>query len=89
MSTMLTSAGRCLPPLTGHLGWEVVMSTMTEERYSGPVLPPGCSRRSFLGELRADAVVLVLGESHRVLCRFRLLSGWVHVGAEAFGEVSG
>ena len=38
------------------------MSTMQEERVSGPVLPPGRVRRSSPREFKADAVALVPDE---------------------------
>ena len=42
------------------------MSTMQEERFLGPVLPPGRVRRSFPREFKADAVALVLDEGRTV-----------------------
>ena len=42
------------------------MSTMQEERFSGPVLAPGRMRRSFANEFRADAVALVLDEGRSI-----------------------
>ena len=42
------------------------MSTMQEERVSGPVLPPGRVRRSFPREFKADAVALVLDEGRSI-----------------------
>lgn len=42
------------------------MSTMTEEQCSGPVLPPGRTRRSVPKEFKADAVALVLDEGRSI-----------------------
>ena len=42
------------------------MSAMQEEQRSGPVLPPGRTRRSFPKEFKADAVALVRDEGRSI-----------------------
>lgn len=74
---------RCLPPLTGHLDEEVAMSTMQEEQRSGPVLPPGRSRRSFPKEFKADAAALVLEEDRTIVSVARALGiGEIHASPD-------
>lgn len=58
------------------------MSTMTEERCSGPVLPPGRTRRSFSREFKADAVSLVLDEGRSIASVARSLG----IGATNLGN---
>ncbi len=43
-----------IPPLAGHLDWEVTMNVMEKDR------SPGRARRRFTTEFKADAVALVL-----------------------------
>ena len=49
------------------------MSTMIEEQGSGPVLPPGRTRRLFSKEFKADAVALVLEEDRTIASVARAL----------------
>ena len=58
------------------------MSTMTEDQCSGPVLPPGRSRRSFSREFKADAVALVLEEGRTIASVARSLG----IGATNLGN---
>lgn len=55
--------------MTGHLNSEAVMSTMTEDRCSGP----GWSRGSFPEEFEADAVALLLDEGRSIASMARSL----------------
>ena len=58
------------------------MSTMQETSRSGPVLPPGRTRRSFSGEFKADAVALVLDEGRSIASVARSLG----IGATNLGN---
>ena len=58
------------------------MSTMQQERVSGPVLAPGRVRRSFLREFKADAVALVLDEGRSIASVARSLG----IGATSLGN---
>ena len=58
------------------------MSTMQETSRSGPVLPPGRTRRSFRREFKADAVALVLDEGRSIASVARSLG----VGATSLGS---
>ena len=49
------------------------MSVMQEQSRSGPVLPPGRTRRSFPKEFKADAVALVLDEGRSIASMTRSL----------------
>ena len=49
------------------------MSTMQEERFSGPALPPGRVRGSFPKEFKADAAALVLDEGRSIASVARAL----------------
>ena len=49
------------------------MSTMPEEGVTGPVSPPGRTRRSFRREFKADAVALVLDEGRSIASVARAL----------------
>ena len=72
------------------------MSTMTEEQGSGPVLPPGRTRRSFPKEFKADAVALVLDEGRSIASVARALGigesnlgNWVRQARVDRGEREG
>ena len=58
------------------------MSTMQEQSRSGPVLPPGRSRRSFPKEFKADAVALVLEEGRTIASVARALG----IGESSLGN---
>ena len=55
---------------------------MQEERFSGPVLPPGRTRRSFPREFKADAVALVLDEGRSIASVAQALG----IGATSLGS---
>ena len=72
------------------------MSTMQEERFLGPVLPPGRVRRSFPREFKADAVALVLDEGRTIASVARALGigesnlgNWVRQARVDRGEREG
>ena len=72
------------------------MSTMQDERLSGPVLPPGRVRRSFPREFKADAVALVLDEGRSIASVARSLGigesnlgNWVRQARVDRGEREG
>ena len=58
------------------------MSTMQMDSRSGPVLPPGRTRRSFSREFKADAVALVLDEGRSIASVARSLG----IGATNLGN---
>ncbi|WP_420437348.1 transposase [Candidatus Poriferisodalis sp.] len=72
----------CLPLLTGHFDQEVAISMLREGQRSGPVLPPGRSRRSFPKEFKADAVAWVLDEGRTIASA----AGALGVGVSSLGN---